>query len=274
MHFFPLATAILFPVTFLATYSLSVFLGHTEMDWPYISDTSAYPPESCIFSQMINLGACLVAITVYIRYKQVKEFYLSHQMGVTSHRLNQLGLMLGWIGALGISIVANFQETSVFIVHFIGAMMAFGVGTLYMWTQVYASFILCSLCHGRALLYWRGFLAAISSVGFPLMLTCGVIASEEFRNKDKTKWHPEDGGWGWHVASTSTEWVIATCFFLFLLSFVSEFRKISLDSPQICVRITNRDALLFDERDQTLFRSTYADSVTSTEDIPASVVRT
>lgn len=43
---------------------------------------------------------------------------------------------------------------------------------------------------------------------------------------------------------------------------------------QICVRITNRDALLFDERDQTLFRSTYADSVTSTEDIPASVVRT
>eukprot|EP00094_Tigriopus_californicus_P001586 TCALIF_01533-PA protein Name:"Similar to DRAM2 DNA damage-regulated autophagy modulator protein 2 (Homo sapiens)" AED:0.14 eAED:0.14 QI:0/-1/0/1/-1/1/1/0/201 len=183
LHYFPVATAILFPVTFLATYSLSVFLGHTEMDWPYISDTSAYPPESCIFSQFVNLGAFLVAITVYIRYKQVQEFYLSHQMGVASHRTNQVGLILGWIGALGISIVANFQETSVFVVHFIGAMMAFGVGTLYLWTQVYASFILCSLSHGRILLYGRALLAIICSIGFPLMLSCGVIAAQEFRSK-------------------------------------------------------------------------------------------
>ena len=46
-------------------------LGHTEMNLPYISDTGAYPPESCIFAQFLNLGALLIGVDVYIRYKQV-----------------------------------------------------------------------------------------------------------------------------------------------------------------------------------------------------------
>ena len=46
-------------------------LGHTEMSLPYISDTGAYPPESCIFAQFLNLGALLIGVDVYIRYKQV-----------------------------------------------------------------------------------------------------------------------------------------------------------------------------------------------------------
>jgi hypothetical protein len=46
-------------------------------------------------------------------------------------------LYLGWIGAFGISIVANFQETAVFRVHLTGALMAFGVGSAYLWTQVF-----------------------------------------------------------------------------------------------------------------------------------------
>ena len=116
LHFYPIATAILYPVTFFFTYFLAVFLGHTEFDWPYISDTSAKPPESCIFGQLVNIGALLTGITVYIRYKQVYEFYHSHQISITSHRINQLGLILGWAGALGISLVANFQETEVFSV--------------------------------------------------------------------------------------------------------------------------------------------------------------
>ena len=33
------------------------------------------------------------------------------------------------------SIVGNFQETQVALVHFIGASLAFGLGTLYLWMQ-------------------------------------------------------------------------------------------------------------------------------------------
>jgi hypothetical protein len=92
--------------------------------------------ESCIFAQFLNVGALLVAIVVYIRYKQVHEFLVSHQIGYRSIKVNIVGLYLGWIGAFGISIVANFQETAVFRVHLTGALMAFGVGSAYLWTQV------------------------------------------------------------------------------------------------------------------------------------------
>ena len=91
--------------------------------------------ESCIFAQLLNLGALLVGIVVYIRYKQVHEFLVSHQIGQRSIKVNIAGLYLGWIGAFGISIVANFQETAVFRVHLTGALLAFGVGSVYLWTQ-------------------------------------------------------------------------------------------------------------------------------------------
>ena len=41
------------------------------------------PPESCIFSQLVNIGVLFVTATIYIRYKQVilsleKVKYVSH----------------------------------------------------------------------------------------------------------------------------------------------------------------------------------------------------
>jgi hypothetical protein len=53
-------------------------------------------------------------------------------------RLNSFSAWVGWSCAFGISIVGNFQETSVLTVHLIGAMIAFGIGTVYLWIQVYS----------------------------------------------------------------------------------------------------------------------------------------
>ena len=44
--------------------------------------------------------------------------------------------MLGLLGSLGVSIVGNFQETSVMVAHFVGASLSFGLGTVYLWIQV------------------------------------------------------------------------------------------------------------------------------------------
>ena len=85
----PVLTAALFPATFLTTYGIAVrtsqqpdYLtdqittavqvsqGHVDSLWPYISDTGTTPPESCIFGQLLNLGAALLTLTFYIRYKQ------------------------------------------------------------------------------------------------------------------------------------------------------------------------------------------------------------
>lgn len=67
LYFYPLASALLLPATFFLSYTVSVSLGHTALDWPYISDTATRPPESCIFSQLVNVGSLLLAISFYIR---------------------------------------------------------------------------------------------------------------------------------------------------------------------------------------------------------------
>ncbi|KAK7080111.1 hypothetical protein SK128_019247 [Halocaridina rubra] len=57
----PLVASLILPCTFLITYVWSTLLGHVEPDFPYISSTGAFPPESCFFSQMLNIAAALRA---------------------------------------------------------------------------------------------------------------------------------------------------------------------------------------------------------------------
>lgn len=47
--------------------------------------------------------------------------------------------------------------------------------------------------------------------------------------------YPSDGGWYFHVVSSISEWVIATVFSFFILSFTNEFRDVSLSHPQIAL---------------------------------------
>jgi hypothetical protein len=50
--------------------------------------------------------------------------------------INMVSIWTGWASAFGISIVGNFQNTSVLYVHLAGAIIAFGFACAYMWTQV------------------------------------------------------------------------------------------------------------------------------------------
>lgn len=68
-------SSLLLPLTLALCAGLSVGLGHTALDWPSISDIASSPPESCIFSQLANLEAALLAATFYIRYKQASIRY-------------------------------------------------------------------------------------------------------------------------------------------------------------------------------------------------------
>jgi len=44
LHVYPIVTGLVFISTFFVNYLIAVLLKHTEFDWPYISDTGAYPP--------------------------------------------------------------------------------------------------------------------------------------------------------------------------------------------------------------------------------------
>lgn len=77
-----------------------------------------------------------VGCMIYIRYAHVKECTSVFRSSASLPRWNYWALIFGLLATAGLSIVANFQETSMLVVHLFGALLCFGGGTVYFWTQV------------------------------------------------------------------------------------------------------------------------------------------
>lgn len=243
LYLLPLSCAILFPFTFIISYGIAVALDHVEAGFPYISDTGTMSPESCVFGQLLNICAVLVAATIYVRCQQVSE-YNRHSPRIL--QANTASLIIGLISALGVSIVANFQETSVLIVHFAGAILAFGLGNIYCWIQTCMSYKMVPHMNSRTICHIRLFLSLMSSIMFVLNLTFGVMASAKYSGPEgKVRWHwkPSDGGYTEHIISTASEWAMAVFFIGFFLTFVQEFKKISMPCPRVHLVVGRRQPL-------------------------------
>lgn len=170
-----------------------MLLHHVTIDFPYISDTGTNTPESCIFSQSLNIVSFLVVLTVYVRYKQVEQYYrdhLSHDSGRIMS-FNWIGLWVGCVSAFGLSIVANFQETSVFRVHMTGAMMCFGFGVMYSWLQSTMSLKMIPLVNSRRMAHFRLLLSFIMTCTFLTSSVCGPLAFKQFHGSNPRQWRRE-----------------------------------------------------------------------------------
>lgn len=146
--------------------------------------------------------------------------------------LNKKALRVGLISCFGISIVANFQETNVRPIHYIGAFTCFGMGTVYLWMQSIISHRLDPFITMKKALF-RIILASICSVFFVIVAVCGVISHILFEGTDPRHWYPSDGGWRFHVASSISEWIVATAFSFYILTFADEFRYVKFDHPEV-----------------------------------------
>ncbi|XP_017095107.1 DNA damage-regulated autophagy modulator protein 1 [Drosophila bipectinata] len=234
VYLLPVATFLIFQVTFIGTYIFAVLEGHVVPTVPYISDAATYSPESCVFGQLINIGSVLLGLTIYVRYRQVLELYEHFpDLGGAMLRHNRLALCCGLISCLGISFVGNFQETNVRIVHFIGAFCCFGCGTLYFWMQALISYNVWPLAGARLYAHLRLGMSVFCTILFILLAVTGVMSHILFKGQNPRKWYPSDGGWYFHVISSISEWIMATIFSFFILSFTDEFRDVSLSHPQI-----------------------------------------
>ncbi|WAR01319.1 T15BA-like protein [Mya arenaria] len=136
----PVTIAIYLPVSFIITYSIAVANGNVAAGFPYISDTGTTPPESCVFGQLMNIGAVLDGVIIYIRYRQIQHFYEEPQCPKGMKRLNTTAYVIGILTVIGVSVVGNFQETNVRVVHLLGASLAFVVGFVYFLLQTVISF--------------------------------------------------------------------------------------------------------------------------------------
>ncbi|CAG2103742.1 unnamed protein product, partial [Medioppia subpectinata] len=226
LHYVPLAVFVLLPSTFIITYIIAITLGHVEVELPYISDTGTHVPESSIFAQLLNFCAFLVGLTIYIRYKQIEQYYRDN-LSVESTKIfcrNRIALICGLTSSIGLSMVANFRELELFKIHMVGATMSFGFGAVYCWLQTIMSFRMVPLVNTRLMAQFRLFLATLMSCTFTVSCVCGPWAMKYFHGKDPTNWQPDDGAFGLHLAATVCEWITALALDFFVLSYVRELQ--------------------------------------------------
>lgn len=235
--FLPVALVIWTSASFAFAYITAVVLRHVDPLVPYISDTGTTAPERCVFGIMLDVSAFLAMATVYVRYKQVEA--LTSEDKRVLHRLNRLALLLGCVSSLGMCVVANFQKTTLFSVHLLGAVLTFGVGALYILVQMLVSFKMQPHVHSRSIYLIRLGIAVWTLSSIISMFISSVILHSSLPGVDlphKLHWTPEEKGYTTHIVSTVSEWSLAFSFISFFLTYIKDFQKISL---QVEVNLQN-----------------------------------
>ncbi|XP_025829392.1 DNA damage-regulated autophagy modulator protein 2-like [Agrilus planipennis] len=234
VHYWPIFIFIWFVKTFAITFAISLYLGHIYWFFPFISDTGALTPESCIFAQLVNIGATFLSVAVYVRYREV-ESAINCGLINASAGINTASLWLGWISCLGLSVVANFQQNAEYVrlLHFVGALGSFAVAAVY--------FILQSIISrhylapnpnvttgnfklGRKTFYFRVVLSVLFLPVYFICTVCGVLAITQFTGDSVIYWTPDDGGFELRLAAVFAEWILVLMELLYIATFTKEFK--------------------------------------------------
>ncbi|XP_077868915.1 DNA damage-regulated autophagy modulator protein 2-like isoform X2 [Saccoglossus kowalevskii] len=228
MGWLPMSVGVMVMATFTISYSISVSLGHVPAEFPYISDTGTYVPESCIFGQLLNIAAALAFATMYVRYKNVIEY--NHNEDSRVLLWNKIGLVMGSLAALGMSMVANFQEHNILDVHLFGAFMCFFLGTVYAYIHSWISYQFCPIWSSKQACMARLVLASLCLFSLLFTSIFAAVAQSKWEGEKPTKWSPEDGGFPEHIVSTVSEWILAVSFLLYFFTYIREFQKIRMEA--------------------------------------------
>ncbi|KAM9334856.1 DNA damage-regulated autophagy modulator protein 1 [Symphorus nematophorus] len=208
--------------TFIISYIIAIFRSDVDIIFPYISDTGAKPPESCIFGLMTFISACAGTATIYARYKFLEK--LSEATNAVRPRLNRAGLVFGMSSCLGMCIVATFQETEVMIGHDLGALLFFVSGVVYIILQSVIS--CCAYPFGSSMRVCRvrWIITIIATLAFFPTVICAFFANQT------TSLHRDTDGkdYPYHLASAICEWIVAFSFICYFLTYINDFKLFTL----------------------------------------------
>ncbi|XP_048731541.2 DNA damage-regulated autophagy modulator protein 2-like [Ostrea edulis] len=220
LHIFPICVVLVSLTTFCVTYILSVWRKDVNPVLPYISDTGTTPYESCLFSFFLNLSAIGAFCTMYIRYRWVR--LVSHEER-SLRCYNILGLLLGWLSALGLGLVANFQETNLKGVHMTGAAMTIGCGILYMYLQTVLSYKMADTLSLSRVRLLMAIFCTLTATSF--LIATVVAKSLRSSTTDTLHWETSEKGYAAHVTAAVSEWLTCIVFLLFFTTFVQDFKR-------------------------------------------------
>lgn len=213
---------------------------HINPILPYISDTAVLPPESAIFSQILNFGTLLLAVFYYIRYKNIKNQckHKSYQNINLIQSLNRSSLYCGVLMMMGLSVLANFRNGEsdfVQLMHYIGAAVGFVPATIDMALHAKIAFETKSPKLGKI----RAVMCFIVATNFTVytvfsFVSISIFGIENYRDVEKRlNWNCHQTGYYYHILSAFSEWVSIIIFSPYFATFIPEFKKININNEII-----------------------------------------
>ncbi|XP_028597037.2 transmembrane protein 150A isoform X1 [Podarcis muralis] len=187
----------------------------TLEDVPLISKCGTYPPESCLFSLIGNIGAFMVLVICFLRYGQLIE--QSHSSWV-----NTTALITGCTNAAGLVVVGNFQVDYAKSLHYIGAGVAFPAGLLFVCLQCVLSYHVAISVLDFWMAHLRVFLTTVALIS--LVLSGIFFIHESFLLQ--------------HLAAIC-EWVFVIDILIFYGTFTYEFGAVSNDTMVAALQHSN-----------------------------------
>nr|CAX69921.1 Transmembrane protein 77 [Schistosoma japonicum] len=230
VHYFIIAFIVAIVGTFCISYLISTSDNHASILFPYISDTGALPPESCIFGQLLNICSFLCFVCVYCWYLHECSVIRARH-GPYSHIIfSRVTCIVGCLCSSGMSMVANFQEASLIVVHLIGAIMTFNLGVIFA--------ALVTFSTRKHLDYnFRIYIFRIILTIFGFLANVGVFIfgrlSGGLSGPFPRKWDPSEPGYTYHAMSSFCEWLMSFIFLLFFFSMIFELKNYVLHSVKV-----------------------------------------
>ncbi|XP_041820085.1 DNA damage-regulated autophagy modulator protein 1 [Chelmon rostratus] len=207
--------------TFIISYIIALFRHDVDVIFPYISDTGANPPESCIFGLMTFISACAGIATIYARYKFVEKLHEGTR--VVGPSLNKAALLVGMVSCLGMCIVATFQETAVTVAHDVGALLFFVSGVVYTILQSIISYSAYPFGSSMSVCRARLGITIIATLAFFPTVICAFFVKQTTLHRDTG-----DRDYPFHLASAVCEWTVAFSFICFFLTYINDFKLFTL----------------------------------------------
>ncbi|KAB0801644.1 hypothetical protein PPYR_03830 [Photinus pyralis] len=254
LNHWPILTFSWFVLTFIVSYVWALCNDHIYPLFPYISDTGALSPESCMFGQMMNIGAVMITVCHYTRYRQIR-FLNDVENSTFVHKLNKCGLYVGAVGCLGISMVGNFQESQFLTLHLVGAVMVFCCGSLVLCIQTAITFKLRSAYIkypefgiSNKVIYFRVFLTVwihvlqTSTVVFSILAFLLYNNTAEMSFAKYLHWSEEDGGYYFRLVATFSEYGVVLAYLSYLLTMGREFKALEFKEIHFKSKYLNETA--------------------------------
>jgi len=215
-----------------------------------------------VFGQLINTSAGLMMVSLYLRHRHIMAFFkVTRKQRWKLVWSSRIFMCVGIIAAYGLSLVANFQERTVTVIHFMGAFTAFVFGLAYGWYQTTLSFLSPRQLTPRWLAIVRLIICIFGTIFFLGFFARNIDKQHDPLEKEylEKKYNgtslppsfyrgPGDPGYTSFLVTTISEWCLAICLALFFLTLAFDLYGHVIHPPKLHLKIIDAHVYLQSEQ--------------------------